>query len=395
LEELLMHPMPTTDPVAVLQELVAIPSVNPLHTDDAAIADEFRMADDLAARLAALGFEVEHDRLDERRGNVIGTYGDASAARSLLFEAHLDTVGVADMTIPPFTPTIRDGRLYGRGACDMKGAMAAALTALDVGLLERLRQAGYRVLFIGAYGEETGNLGAERLVERGLGADAAIILEPTELEIVYGHKGALWMDAHLVGEAGHGSDPERACSAITVAAAFVMWLQEQIGRDVAESAHAELGAPTLNVGRIDGGLAINIVAQHCRLQLDRRWVSGESAETIVASYQAWLDEACAAGRLVSGTIDVRKQGDPFVTARDSELVRGLQAALAAEGLPPACATAAWFSDAGAFSRTCDQIVVFGPGSIEQAHTADEYIELAELEKGRRVLRAYLEGLLVA
>jgi acetylornithine deacetylase len=387
--------MPETSTVELLKQFVAIPSVNPAHTDDPAIANEFRMANFLGEVLTGIGFEVEQDRVTPERGNVIGRFGPANPQRTILFEAHLDTVGVSDMVIPPFEPRIENGRLYGRGSCDMKGAMAAALTAMDAGLLQRIAARGIEILFVGAYGEEAGNQGAERLVAQGRKAHQAVVLEPTDLSIVYAHKGALWLEVTLTGEAGHGSDPDRGRNAIFAIAELVQWLRERNQVHQVEHQDPILGKPTLNIGRIDGGLAINIVAHRCRLEIDRRVVASEDNQTVVAEIQDYLNAQIEADRIRSADVRVLKSGRPFVTSADSALVQSLQAALTACNCAPELKTAAWFSDAGPLSVSCDEIVVFGPGSIHQAHTVDEYIELAELEKGRQVIRAYLEGLVPA
>lgn len=382
--------MANEEVVELAQKLVALPSVNPEHTDQPDIADEYRVANFLAEYLETRGFDISWDRMTPERGSVIASHGPAQTAHTLLLEAHLDTVGVADMIIPPFDPTIKDGRLYGRGACDTKGPMAAALTALTPQVLNALAEAGVRVLFIGALGEEKGNLGAERLVEKGVGADTAIILEPTDLSVVYAHKGALWYELVVTGEAAHGSDPDRGTNAIFAMARVLHWLETRIREEQARAETADLSGPTLNVGRIDGGVAMNIVAHRCRIEVDRRMVPGEDAEAILSEVRTMLSEMQERGEIRSFEMNVLKVGAPFQTAKDSKLVRGFRQVLSEADCEPRLATAAWYSDAGAFARTCKELIVFGPGSIHQAHTVDEYIELNQLVKGRNVLERYFD-----
>lgn len=384
--------MGDVEAVEILGKLVALPSVNPEHTDDPSIANEYRVADFFAGCLSARGFDIAWDRMTPERGSVLASYGPEQPAHTLLLEAHLDTVGVSDMVIPPFEPRIEEGRLYGRGACDTKGPMAAAIAALNPRVLESLATSGVRVLYIGAFGEEKGNVGAERLVEQGVGADSAIILEPTDLSLVYAHKGALWYEIIVTGAAAHGSDPDHGKNAIFAMATVLQWLQERIVDDRQKASHPTLGAPTLNVGRIQGGIAMNIVAHRCRIEVDRRTVPGESHAEILSGVRTMLSDLQARGDIRSFEVNILKEGTPFETSQESALVRSFEHALSDAGCEPRLTTAAWYSDAGAFARTCKEIIVFGPGSIKQAHTVDEYIVLDELIKGQKVLECYFERL---
>ncbi len=387
----------------LLQELIAIPSVNPDHTDNPAIANEYRMALFLSAWLSERGFAVEYDSVDEWRGNVIGRYGPAQPAYHLLLEAHLDTVGIDGMTIDPFAPVVKAGRCYGRGACDMKGALAAALTALDnAALLQRLATAGVAVTVAGAYGEETGNIGAERLATQGLAADGAIVLEPTGCTLVHAHKGALWTAITLQGAGGHGSDPTQGCNAILGMCELLPWLQGGWLDPIASAAESADGASwfgasggTVNIGRIVGGNAINIIAPHCRVEVDRRLLPGESPDVLLARLDDQLQAHCVAGHATGYSVEVLKQGVAFATPPTAPLISDLAAAVRVAGGKAELTVASWHSDASALARTCKDVVVFGPGDIAQAHTRDEFIELSQLELGTKILRAYLEGLAAA
>jgi acetylornithine deacetylase/succinyl-diaminopimelate desuccinylase family protein len=376
--------------IEVLKKCVATPSVNPAHSSNPDESHEFRMADALATMLSAKGFDVEWDRADALRPNVIGRYGPANPQRTLLFESHLDTVGVADMVIPPFRPEVRGGRLYGRGACDTKGPMAAALHAMTEKRLQALAQADVQIVFAGAMGEEHGNLGAEQLVARGLGADAAIILEPTDQHIVFAHKGVLWMEINLTGTAAHASTPEKGRSAISAMAQLIASLEQYHDEDVQRYTHPDLGSPTQNIGMIRGGEAVNIVAHQCQLQLDRRFLPDQSTHDMVQFIEKQIAALIQSNAVLDGSVRIIKEGSPFVTPCHSGLVSLLQSALRDAGVDPVMKTAGWFSDAGPFSKTCEDLVVFGPGSISQAHTVDEFIEVEELQKGADILGAFLD-----
>lgn len=381
----------TAEVVECLKQLVALPSVNPEHTHDPDIANEFRVAECLAGILSGKGFDIKWDRATPERPNLIASYGPESATRTLLLEAHTDTVGVEGMSIPPFDPVVENGRLHGRGSCDTKGPMAAALCALSKERLDRLATADVRVLFVGAFGEEKGNIGAERLVEQGLGADAAIILEPTELAVVHAHKGALWVELTLSGELAHSSEPAKGLNAINAMSSLLGWLQERIERDRARHIDSPLGPPTLNVGRIEGGMAINIVPHHCRIEVDRRIVPGELPDDFLQPLEQQLEHMKLDGQIRAYTLKVIKAGMPFITDPDAPLVCKLTSAVEQTGRSPHVTTAAWYSDAGPFGMTCKEVVVFGPGSIEQAHTKDEFIDIDELIAGQQVLEHFLDA----
>ncbi len=284
------------------------------------------------------------------------------------------------------------GNLYGRGASDTKGPTAAALKALSPDVLGRLAAAGVRVVFAGAMGEETGNVGAVRLVERGLAADQAIVLEPTNLAIIHAHKGALWMEIEVGGVAAHGSNPERGVNAVTGMLELVRHLQEQLDEDRRRVSDALLGGPTLNIGLIRGGTAANIVPDRCVLQVDRRTLPGEQPGEIVERIRAVLGLMQGEGRITSFEVRIMKGGTPFSTSSASGLVTDLEEACRAAGVPPRREGAAWHSDAGPLSAVCREVVVFGPGRIEEAHTADEHIDLDSLQAGCNVLRQFFERL---
>lgn len=383
----------TTDCVDLLKKLVAVPSVNPDHTDDMTIANEIRMAECVAEELASRGMTIEWDRFSPERASVIASYGPKeNPVHTLLLEAHLDTVEVANMAIPPFDPREENGRIWGRGACDTKGPMAAAMVAMTPDRLERLAAAGVRIIFVGAYGEERGNAGARHLVEQGLGADTAIILEPTDLDIVYAHKGVMWIELLFHGRSGHGSDPARGINAISAMSRMIAWLEGMIARDQATHGLPDMGMPTLNIGRISGGVAMNVVAQQCRLHLDRRVMPGEQHDTIFAEMKAECDRLQAEGAITAYDLTLIGKGQPFKTDTETDLVQRLKRCLSDQGHEPQLKTAAWFSDAGPFASTCKELIVFGPGSILQAHTADEFIEVSELRIGAAVLGQYLDEL---
>lgn len=330
--------------------------------------------------LSERGFSCERQEVEPGRPNLIARAGASTPTRRFCFEAHTDTVAVEGMTIDPFTPVMKDGKLYARGSCDTKGPMSAALSCFTSERLAAARDRGVELCFVGSMGEEKGLSGARHLAESGFSCDAAIILEPTRLEPVIAHKGACWAHVSMTGKSGHGSNPTPGPNAIRGAARFIEQVyQQQMPED------GILGPGTINVGRIEGGTAMNIVAGECQVTLDRRFLPQESVDDIVAGWKELLDELVGQTMLVSYHIEVDDVLPPFSTPADAGLVRVTLNELEKLGRPTSPQGAPWCSDAVPFSTVCPEVIVFGPGDIAQAHTKDEFIDLNELEQGAVVL----------
>jgi acetylornithine deacetylase/succinyl-diaminopimelate desuccinylase-like protein len=356
--------------VELLQDLVAIPSVNPQGDPGTDQTGEQAMADYVAAFLRGLGAEVKIEPVEPGRPNVVASFTPEKPAARLAFAPHLDTVSVAGMTIPPFDPAIRDEKLWGRGATDTKGPMAAALWALREWAQSPARAAS-RVewIFLGLMGEESNNDGARTLAQHGFKSDLTLVLEPTEFRVVTAHKGVLWMEIHTHGVACHGSTPERGRNAILDMARVLEIVEKKITPAMARRQHPKLGASTLNVGTITGGSKINIVPDACRIELDLRVVPGVRAEDIRAEMEAELQ------RVVEAEVRIQKFSAPLHT--DESLPWVGRVGQAGRGFT----TAPWFSDAAFLDGANGPAVCVGPGSIAQAHTKDEFIRLRDLEEG--------------
>ena len=370
--------------VELLRRLVATPSVNPALADDDAIRNELRLVDWLEPWFRGRGFATERVGATPGRPNLLARFGAGNPRRTILFESHLDTVGVAGFDGDPFELRERDGRLLGRGDCDTIGPLAAFMAALDADVLGALKASAVQLAWLGAIGEETGNLGAEEAVAAGLRADDCVVLEPTDLHLVHAHKGACWFTVATRGRAVHASDPARGDNAILKIPA--VWREIEAAAQAAGEIHqsAVLGRPTVSLGTIRGGTATNVVPDRCEIQVDRRLMPGETAAAVLADLRARLAD-------VPGGVEIQllKEGLPFHTPADAGLARRFSAALAAVGVAPVLEGAAWCSDAGPLAPVCGETLVWGPGSIAQAHTVDEYIEAAALESGRDVLRRFL------
>jgi acetylornithine deacetylase/succinyl-diaminopimelate desuccinylase-like protein len=366
--------------VELLQDLVAIPSVNPQGNPGTEHPGEQALGEYVADFLRVLGAEVTLDAVEPGRPNVVASFTPAKPVAHLAFAPHLDTVSVAGMTIPPFDPVIRDGKLFGRGSSDTKGPMAAALWAVRVWAQSPARaRSRIRWSFLALMGEEAGNDGAHVVAKSGFSSDLTLVLEPTQLGVVTAHKGALWLEIDTTGVACHGATPEKGRNAIYAMRRVLAIIEEKIIPGLAPHAHAKLGPPTLNVGTISGGSKINIVPDRCRIELDCRVVPGFDTEKFQRQLETELRAAAP-----EVTVRLQRYSPPLDTDESLPWVRRLGEQ--ARGFT----TAPWFSDACILGGPGSPAICIGPGSIAQAHTKDEFILLRDLEEGADFFRRWME-----
>ena len=366
--------------VELLQELVSIPSVNPQGHPGTDRTGEQAMGEYVAEFLRTLGADVLLEQVEPGRPNVVARFRpEKKAAARIAFAPHLDTVSVAGMTIPPFDPQVRDGKLYGRGSCDTKGPMAAALWAVREWAESSARaKSQIEWTFLALMGEEAGNDGAHALAKSGFTSDLTLVLEPTGLGVVTAHKGALWLDVETTGRACHGSAPENGRSAIYAMRRVLAIIEEKMIPELATQAHAKLGPTTVNVGTISGGSKINIVPDSCRIELDCRVIPGVDPDHLRILLEAVLRES-----VPDVTVKLQRYSRPLETDESLPWVQRL--GQTARGFT----TAPWFSDASVLSNVNCPAVCIGPGSIAQAHTKDEFILLRDLEDGVDCFRRWI------
>lgn len=329
----------------------------------------------LSAVLRELGADVEIFEPEEGRPSVLARVGSGDGP-TLLVNGHVDVVPVseADWSVPPFGGLVRDGLLYGRGACDMKGGIAAAIEGLRA-----CRDAGVvppsDLVFHFVADEETGGrAGTEALVAAGLvHADAAVVPEPSELQVGVAERGSLMVEIVVRGRAAHGSDPAAGRSAIADAARIVSALHLA---DFGTGAHPFLGSPTCNVGTIAGGTAANIVAAECRLRVDRRVLPGHTREQALASLTRLIDAA--------GDFDYETHVVAFAEGSELDAAHPFVAEIRRAALDAPVRGLKLGTDARFLrNRLGIPAVVYGPGSMTVAHTADEYVPIRELVTAAR------------
>ena len=345
--------------IDMLRDLIAIDSVNPSLVPGG--AGEGEIASYVAQKLRAMNIAAVIEEATPNRPNVIGVIEGTTRGRSLMLCGHSDTVGVEGMSAP-FDPVERDGRMYGRGAQDMKGGVASILGCAQQIAREGLR-AGSIVIAIVA-DEEYASIGAEALVTRW-SADAAVVAEPTDLSIAIGHKGFEWVEVVTEGVAAHGSRPEEGVDAIAhmgrVLARF-----EQLDRSF--QPHPLLGRPSVHASLIEGGRELSTYPDRCTLHIERRTVEGEAPEISHREAQAILEALHAEDPKFKATARFLFTRSPYVTPTGHALTRLLRGEKRAMS---------FWTDAAILGAAGIPSVVFGPGGAG-LHGIDEYVRIDEV-----------------
>ncbi|MSU22066.1 MAG: M20 family peptidase [Pedosphaera sp.] len=368
----------------LLRELVAIPSVNPafLPADDPR-AGEQRVAEFLAATAAHGGLDIAFQKVFRGRANLLARLpARGPARRHILLAPHMDTVGDPAMRPSLFEPTLRNGRLYGRGACDTKGSIAAMLTALLQVAGSRRRPAHTEITLAALVDEENSQSGSRALVNSGLSADLAIVGEPTRLQVVTAHKGDLWLKLETRGKSAHGARPELGRNAVHAMAKIVNLLETEYADQLRQRRHPLLGYPTVNVGSISGGTQPNIVPAHCAISIDRRTLPGETERGVHSELKALLAKHKLKAELIS------TKNAPCLPLETNPNLPLVQEFLTSVGQTRPVGVD-FFCDAAVLARGGIPSIVFGPGDIAQAHTADEWISLASLDRATDLLTQFL------
>lgn len=362
--------MPTLAVLQTLAELVRINSINSAYEDGTSEAGVVAYLRDFFRQR---GIETWEQEVFPGRANLIARLPGRNPQRRIILEAHTDTVSVKGMTIPPFEPTVTDGRLHGRGSCDTKAGLAGMIHALAA-----LKADGIappcEVWLAAVVDEEFSFRGVVRLCD-GLTGDAAIVAEPTELRLVIASKGVLRWRIHVHGKSAHSSKPHLGINAIDHMARLILALEADHGQ-LAGHPHPFLGPATVNVGVIKGGVQVNFVPDSCVIEIDRRLLPGERVDAILTHYQQLLDGLKARHPGFDATLETPPllTDEALETPVDSPPVLVAGDVLRELGLNGEPAGVPFGSDASKLSRQGLPSVVFGPGSIDRAHAAVEYVE---------------------
>jgi acetylornithine deacetylase len=364
----------------VLRGLVRIESINP--TLDPAGSGEAEIADYTASILRDLGLEIHRHEPEPGRISVVGILNGDGSGRSLMLNAHYDTVGVDGM-MHPFSAEVRDGRLYGRGAYDMKGSLSAC-----VGAVEALVRAGHKpagdVLVAAVADEEHSSIGTQDLVQR-YRVNGAVVTEPTSLRICLAHKGFVWLAVTTHGRAAHGSRPDLGVDANIRMGRVLGALDELNASLAAGKRHALLGPGSLHAALLQGGTGLSTYSAECRLSIERRTIPGETEEHVRSQIQSILDRLAGADASFRASLEMILSRPPFEAQTASPLVAALSTAAEQElGRTPDYVGETPWMDSALLAEAGVDTVVMGPHG-EGAHAAIEWVDLASVEQMARIL----------
>jgi len=365
----------------LLRDMIAIPSVNPMGAANQSA--EKGMANFIENVLNGARIDCERQTVSEGRDNLIAiVHSTARDVNGIMLNSHMDTVPVDNMSIKPFDPVIENGRVFGRGSCDAKASIAAMMSALIeyANQPHRPRPA----VFAAMADEEFGFSGSWKLTEKSWPVSACVVGEPTLLTRVIAHKGIVRWRIAVDGLSAHGAEPELGRNAVYDGARVALALEEYAQRLAEKQPHPRLGHSTLNVGRVAGGHAVNIVPDKCVFELECRLLPGEDGQQAVTCCEHFLRDRLPES--VQLTFESPYLIDPAMeTEPEAEIVEALARAQQDElGFHRELAGANYGTDGSKLSRAGIQTVVCGPGDIAQAHTANEFVEITQLELATRM-----------
>ena len=355
--------------IRLLRDLVAIDSVNPTLVSGG--AGEAAVADRVAVALRAAGLDVSITEVATGRPNVVGVLEGRAPGRSLMFCGHLDTVGVEGMS-DPFDPLARDGRLYGRGAQDMKSGLAAMIDAAA-----RLAAGGGlgtgRVVVAAVADEEHASLGADALVKEHT-ADGAVVTEPTDLAVATGHQGFEWVEVETRGRAAHGSRPAEGRDAILRMGRVLARLEAINAGLMTGPGHPLLGTASLHASTIGGGRELSVYPDRCRLRFERRTLRGEPPDVGLKEVQTALGELGRVDAEFEASVQQLFSRPPYEIPDDHPVCRALVRVLQRRGRDAAPTGMSFWTDAAVLGHAGTPAVLFGPSGAG-LHSTEEYVEI--------------------
>jgi acetylornithine deacetylase/succinyl-diaminopimelate desuccinylase family protein len=373
---------------SLLQDLVRINSVNAFYANG---PGEAEIANFVEALFVREGFRVERQLAipateeSDARENILVHLPGRDSSRRLVLEAHMDTVSVSGMTIDPFDPRFEEGCIYGRGSVDTKAGLAGMMAVL-LELKQRREPSPCDVVLAAVVDEEYSFRGVSRFVEH-FHANGAIVSEPTELKIVVASKGVMRWRVIARGKVAHSAKKHLGINAIHHMAQAVLAFEEYHAQ-LNATFHPLLGSPSGNVGMIRGGVQVNFVPDECMIEIDRRLLPTESPDLVLARYQSILDELTQRDSSMHIEMEPPYIIDPAMeTSPRSAIVSAAVRAASEVGIETQLAGVPYGSDASKLARNNIPAIIFGPGSIDQAHTACEYVEWEQVFKAFEFYRA--------
>ena len=386
------HFLKKKDLIDLTRQLIQIPSENPP-------GNEKKVALFLKSLLSKMGFHVTVHLSQKGRYNLVAEKRWGKGGRNLIFNGHVDVVPLGDpaqWSYPPFGAKLSRGRIYGRWASDMKGGIASFIHAVSI--INRLKipsLQGTLTLYLVSDEESHGHQGMGFLAKKGrIKGDAVIVGEPTNLDLVIAQKGALWFRISTVGKSAHGSRPAQGINAIEK----MMKLMDCLNSIPLMKEHPLLGKPSINIGKIQGGTKVNIVPDHCEIEVDRRLLPNENKGEILREVKETIESVQANDPILKYQIEEIDYAEPSEIHPDEEIVRiGLEAGQEVLGEKPRVRGFSGFTDARFYINQFKiPTLIFGPGGTDQSHTTDESVEVDALIKAtqinaRMIVRYLREG----
>lgn len=378
-------PMPAV--LQTLADLIEINSVNPNYKSGVPEADVVAYVETFFQQRS---IKTWRQSVEPHRENLIALVPGRDRQRKMIFEAHMDTVSVDGMTIPPFKPVVKDGRMFGRGACDTKSGLAGMMHAL-ADVAESSASPPCDLWFVATVDEEFAYRGVTAFC-RELAVETcvvAVVAEPTELQPVVASKGLIRWVIETTGKAAHSAKPHLGVNAIT-SMVHVLQALEHDNLQLSTRSHPLLGNATCNVGVIRGGVQVNLVPASCRVEVDRRLLPGETSELVFQHYQAVVDQVMLDYPQVHAVMHPPMLTDlPLETPVECPPVQAMVQVLAELGCHRPPAGMPFGSDASKFGALGIPSLIFGPGSIDQAHTASEFVDCQQVLTSQEVYRRYM------
>lgn len=357
--------------IEVLSNLVKINSINPSLSAEG--FGEAQIGAYVAEVLGEIGLNVTLHEIAPGRVNVVGILKGNQRGRSLLLNAHMDTVGVEGMQIDPFGAEIKEGRLYGRGTQDMKGSLAAMIAAAKA-LADNEVELGGDLIIAAVADEEYASIGTEDLVKR-VRADAAIVTEPTNLQICVAHRGFIWYEVETIGRSAHGSRYQEGIDANIRMGRFLAQLDRLEQALRASPGHPWVGPPSLHAARIQGGSEISTYADRCRLEIERRTIPGECEEQASTELQTLIDNLAEEDPTFQASLRATFIRDPFETRTNTAIVQSLDSSFQQQmGWKPTYTGQSFWTDAALLAAAGMETVLIGPTG-SGLHAKEEWVEI--------------------
>ena len=362
------------------QELIKIPS------DET--AGEKEVCEYLESYLKSLGMKVRLQEVLPNRPNIIAEVIGDEVGKSIMFNGHVDTVPVGDIkkwSMDPYSAIIKDNKLFGRGSTDMKGAIASMIIAMKF-IMNNVEKLNGKIIFTGVMAEETTGLGTQKIVEENIKADMAVVGEPSDEKIYRAHKGTMWFNLSTYGKLEHSSESNsESNNAIINMMKLIMEINE-ISKELETIENNLVGHPSINIGLIDGGTKQNMIADSCRISIDRRTLPEEKTDEILDKLRIRLDGLRSLDDRLTFDLEIDTIREAVEVAESEQIVQEVKNALnkVINKNPTISGMKATTDMSILVNQGNIPSVIYGPGFIKQAHTVDEFIEVKRLVESSQV-----------